>query len=64
MGSEQHGPRTCPYREAECQNCKKKGHLAKMCQSKSRTGHKTSQVRANPSRKGAAQAQLKERQIG
>ena len=54
-GSEQHGPRACPYREAECQNCKEKGHLARMCQSKSRTVHKTpSQVRANPSRKGGS----------
>ena len=52
-GNEQHGPRACPYREAECRNCKKKGHLARMCQSKSRTVYKTpSQVRANLSRKG------------
>ena len=40
-GSEQHKPRACPYREAECRNCKKKGHLARMCQSKSRAGYKT-----------------------
>ena len=41
-GREQHGPTECPYREVECQSCKKKGHLARMCQSRSRTGHKTS----------------------
>ena len=33
-GSEQHRPRECPYREEECQSCKKKGHLARMCQSR------------------------------
>ena len=53
-GSEQHGPRECPYREVECRSCKKKGHLARMCQSRSRIGHKNSgqtNAIANPSKK-------------
>ena len=29
-----HQQRDCPFRDAECHRCKKKGHLARVCQSK------------------------------
>ncbi|XP_065888558.1 uncharacterized protein [Dysidea avara] len=32
-GSDHHKPKDCRFKEAECRNCKKIGHLAKMCRS-------------------------------
>ena len=52
MGVNSTDPENVP---TECQSCKKKGHLARMCQSRLRTGHKNSgQTKAttNPSKKG------------
>lgn len=50
-GSDQHRPRDCRYREVECRSCNKKGHLARMCLSRARTGYKNprnpAQARAN-----------------
>ena len=33
----QHLVRNCPFKGAECHSCKKKGHLAKVCRSKTRS---------------------------
>ena len=52
-GSEQHRPRECPYREVECRSFKKKGHLARMCQS--RPGHKNSVEKVHISSKRTIQ---------
>ena len=41
-GSDQHRPKDYRFREAECRNCKKKGHVARMCQSKARISQKSS----------------------
>ena len=58
-GSDQHRPKDCCFREAECRNCKKKkGHLARMCQSKARISQKNpwknpEQTRANLAKVGS-----------
>ena len=33
-GSDRHKPKDCRFKEVECRNCKKIGHLAKMCRSR------------------------------
>ena len=33
-GSERHKGKDCRHRDTECNNCKKKGHLARMCRSR------------------------------
>ena len=45
-GSERHTGKDCRHRDTECNNCKKKGHLARMCRSR------TAQNPPNQSGKG------------
>ena len=42
-GRSTHGPADCRFREADCRNCGKKGHIAPVCRSKRRT---TSPIRS------------------
>ena len=36
----QHKPTDCKFRDAECNYCKKKGHIAKLCRSKIKSTHR------------------------
>ena len=45
----QHAPEACPFREAECYACRKKGHIASACRSKGKATPKKGTCRASGS---------------
>ena len=49
-GKNDHTPNDCKYRDFVCRNCSKKGHLAKVCRSRTQTEQKPANARTGTTR--------------